>query len=172
MSLGSRGMPRRARRVAAYLFFLFCAQFLLAEGLLGFLAWRGRDSFLGLRGWLHNLLQVVLIVLTAVVVGTFIAIVAEGLLGSPEMFIIGNGSTRTALRWFEARSDGTLPQPFFLSVSIWWYRLLMLVWALWLAASLIRWLRWAWQQFSAGSCFRAMWKPKAAPPPLPVADKA
>ena len=137
-----------------------------------FLAWRGRDSFLGLRGWLHNLLQVVLIVLTAVVVGTFIAIVAEGLLGSPEMFIIGNGSTRTALRWFEARSDGTLPQPFFLSVSIWWYRLLMLVWALWLAASLIRWLRWAWQQFSAGSCFRAMWKPKAAPPPLPAGDKA
>lgn len=141
---------------------------LLVVGWLFFLVWRGRDSFLHLKPLLHNFLQLALIGLTVAVIGIFIAIVAEGLLGSPEMFILGNGSTRTALRWFEARSDGTLPQPYCFSVSIWWYRLLMLVWALWLAASLIRWLRWAWQQFSAGTCFRPMGKAKPeAPPPLP-----
>jgi hypothetical protein len=42
----------------------------------------------------------------------------------------------------------------------------MLLWALWLAAALIRWLRWGWQQFSAGACFRRM-SAKIQPPPLP-----
>ena len=82
------------------------------------------------------------------------------------MFIRGNDSTRTLLRWYEARCDGTLPQPRCFSVSIWWYRLLMLMWALWLAAALIRWLLWGWRQFGAGACFRRKSAP-APPPPLP-----
>lgn len=140
---------------------------LVVVGWLFFLAWRGRDSFSRLPAWVHNLLQVFLIVLSLVTLGVFIAIVAAGLLGDPEMFIRGNGSTRTVLRWYEARSGGGLPRPGCWSVSIWWYRLLMLLWALWLAASLIRWLRWAWQQFSSGACFRRMAGPKpAGPPPL------
>jgi hypothetical protein len=51
----------------------------------------------------------------------------------------------------------------------------MLGWALWLAASLIRWLRMGWQSFSSGGFFRHQAKAKAsanakaqpAPPPLP-----
>ena len=43
----------------------------------------------------------------------------------------------------------------------------MLVWALWLAAALIRWLRLAWVRFSTGGCFRRDAKKKpAVPPPL------
>jgi hypothetical protein len=34
------------------------------------------------------------------------------------------------------------------------YRLLMLGWALWLAASIMRWVPWAWTAFSAGGCWR------------------
>jgi hypothetical protein len=94
--------------------------------------------------------------------------VGEGLLGNPEMFITGNGSTRTALRWFQARSENLLPRPDCFSISIWWYRFLMLVWALWLAASLIRWLRLGWQNFSSGGFFRRKPKPQPAPPPLPL----
>jgi hypothetical protein len=139
---------------------------LVVVGWLFFLAWRGRESFLRLRPWGHNLLQIFLIVLTLVVLGIFIAIVAEGLLGSPEMFIRGNDSSQSLLRWYEARCAGLLPQPRCFSVSIWWYRLLMLLWALWLAAALIRWLLWGWQQFSAGSCFRRN-PTRLAPPPLP-----
>jgi hypothetical protein len=130
------------------------------------LAWRGGESFPRLPDWTHNLLQVLLVVISAGVLGIFIAIVAEGLLGSPEMFIRGNDSTRALLRWYEARCAGTLPQPFCFSISVWWYRLLMLLWALWLASALIRWLLWGWKQFNAGGCFRR--EPKAAgPPPLP-----
>ncbi|MCU0776801.1 MAG: hypothetical protein MUF86_03955 [Akkermansiaceae bacterium] len=130
------------------------------------LAWRGGASFPRLPDWTHNSLQVLLAFITLVVLGIFVAIVAEGLLGSPEMFIRGNGSYQTMLRWYEARSNGTLPQPFCFSISIWWYRLLMLLWALWLAAALIRWLTWGWRQFNAGGCFHRKAR-VPAPPPLP-----
>lgn len=130
------------------------------------LAWRGRESFIRLPFLTFNLLQMGMLALTAIALSIFIAVVAEGLLGQPEMFILGNGSTRTILRWYQDRCGEVLPRPGFLSVSIWWYRFLMLAWALWLAASLLRWLRWGWQQFNTGGCFRARPKTAAVPPPL------
>ena len=148
---------------------------LVVIGWLFFLRWRGSESFRRLPAWAHNFLQVFLIGLTLASLGIFIAIVAAGLLGNPEMFISGNGSSRTVLNWYQARCDTLLPQPDCLSVSIWWYRFLMLVWALWLAASLIRWLRWAWQQFSSGACFRKGISKKdsesTTPPPIPTTPR-
>ena len=141
---------------------------LAVVGWLFFLAWRGRPSFRALPAWGFNLLQIFLIALTAVTLVIFVAVVAAGLLGSPEMFILGNGSHRTLLRWYQARTGVELPTPGCFAVSIWWYRILMLVWALWLAASLIRWLRWAWDQFSGGGYFRKMGKKALTPPPIPT----
>jgi hypothetical protein len=139
---------------------------LVVVGWLFVLAWRGAPSFPRLPNWLHNTLQGLLALVSLGVLGIFIGIVAAGLLGSPEMFISGNDSTRTLLGWYQARCEGALPQPGCLSISVWWYRLLMLLWALWLAASLIRWLAWGWRQFNAGGCF--LRSPKAPkPPPLP-----
>jgi hypothetical protein len=97
--------------------------------------------------------------------GVLVAAVSEGLLGNPEMFIRGNGSSRTSLQWFQPRTGNELPLPVVVSVSVWFYRLLMLAWALWLAASLIRWLKWAWNQFSQGG----FWKNSEKPTPTPVA---
>lgn len=131
-----------------------------------FLEWRGRDAFRSFGALSHNLLQVVLIALTAVTLVIFVAVVAEGLLGNPDMFIRGNDSTRSSLRWYSPQSATMLPTPGCVSVSIWWFRLLMLAWALWLAASLIRWLTWGWSQFSSGGCFKAG-KKKTMPPALP-----
>jgi hypothetical protein len=45
----------------------------------------------------------------------------------------------------------------------------MLAWALWLAAALIRWLKWAWTQFSEGGCWKRMARKEKVPPPLPGA---
>jgi hypothetical protein len=137
-------------------------------GWLFLLSWRGRTSFLKLPAWGFNLLQLFLIALTAAALIVFVMVVAAGLLGNPEMFILGNGSDRTLLRWYQARCDTALPTPGCASVSIWWYRFLMLAWALWLATSLIRWLRWAWHQFGAGGYFRRMGKKALTPPPLPT----
>ncbi|MFA7345369.1 MAG: hypothetical protein WC003_13785 [Terrimicrobiaceae bacterium] len=138
---------------------------LLVVGWLFYLSWRGSESYIRLPAWGFNLLQLALIALTAMALAVFVAVVAEGLLGNPEMFIAGNGSTRSALRWYQARCGEMLPQPGCVSVSIWWFRLLMLAWALWLAAALLRWLRLAWVRFSTGGCFRGG-KKTAVPPPL------
>jgi hypothetical protein len=144
---------------------------LAVVGWLFLLAWRGGESFQRLGNVPYNLLQVFLIGLTVTALGILVFAVSEGLLGSPVMFIAGNGSTSETLRWFQPRSGPALPQPGCLSISIWWYRLAMLAWALWLAAALLRWLRIGWENFSVGGFFRRKPKPTpapVAPPPLPV----
>jgi hypothetical protein len=142
---------------------------LIVVGWLFLLAWRGQDSFLRLKPGTHNTLQVFIIGVTAVALGILIFAVGAGLLGNPEMFIAGNGSTRSALRWYQARSEAFLPSVGCVSVSIWWYRLLMLAWALWLAAALIRWLRLGWKNFSSGGLFKSGVRAPATPPPLSTA---
>ena len=140
---------------------------LVVVGWLFYLVWRRGESFQQLGRLSYNWWQVVLIGLTAISLGILVFAVGEGLLGQPEMFITGNGSRSTNLQWFQARSESSLPRPALWSVSIWWYRFAMLVWALWLAAALIRWLRWGWQCFSTGGFFRAAPKPAPVVPPLP-----
>jgi hypothetical protein len=76
------------------------------------------------------------------------------LLGSPEMFITGNGSFANQLAWFAPQAAAELDRPWVLTISIWWYRLLMLLWALWLANALTRWLVTGWRQFTTGGGWR------------------
>jgi len=129
-------------------------------------AWRGKNAG-AISPWKFDLLQVFLAGLTLVALGILVAAVREGLLGDPEMFIRGNGSSRTYLQWFQPRSGNELPQPSVVSVSIWFYRFLMLAWALWLAVALIRWLKWAWTQFSEGGCWKRLPRKAKSPPPIP-----
>jgi hypothetical protein len=138
---------------------------LIVVGWLFLTRWRGTPSFQSLPPWAYNTCQAILIGLTLTALVIFIVIAAAGLLGQPEMFIGGNGSTRSRLDWFLARSSPELATPGFFSISIWFYRLAMLLWALWLATALIRWLRTAWQHSSTGGHFRP-----PAPPPARQAD--
>jgi hypothetical protein len=137
-------------------------------GWLFLLAWRGTDSFERLPGAGYNVLQALLIVLSLAALGILVAAVGAGLLGSPQMFIEGNHSTYRVLRWYQPQTSDLLPQPGCISVSVWWYRLLMLAWALWLASAVIRWAGWGWRQFSRGALFRRAPKKAPAPPPVPV----
>lgn len=143
--------------------------------------WRGGVSE---RDWFRRRavrypVQVALVGFTAIFVGVLVLAVSEGLTGRPEMRILGNDSTRVLLKWFEARASAALPDAGYLSVSIWWYRLMMLLWALWLASSAIRWFVWGWRQFSkmplAGGEAEAATESGAsgasAPPPLPRNDE-
>lgn len=140
LSIGLTQIPLPAAFVVVGWFFL--------------LAWRGQPAFLELPRRTFNALQIGLILLTPITLGILITVVGEGLLGNPDMFILGNDSTRVLLKWYQARCGTLLPEPGAFTVSIWWYRFFMLAWALWLASSLIRWLRWGWTQYSAGGCFR------------------
>ncbi|MCU0717042.1 MAG: hypothetical protein MUD03_13030 [Pirellula sp.] len=121
---------------------------LIVVGWLLWLSWRGRVTPEKLGATQFNLLQVLLVLTTLIVFGIFLVVVAKGLLGSPEMFIVGNGSYGNNLNWFEPKVVSELPRPSIVTVSIWFYRLAMLLWALWLASALIRWLQFGWQSFS------------------------
>jgi hypothetical protein len=106
--------------------------------------------------WRFNLAQVGLALLTLAALLALLVAVQQGLLGSPQMQIAGNGSSAGRLVWYLDRSGPeTLPVAV-VSVSIWVYRLLMLAWALWLAMRLLSWLRWGWEGFSAPTLWRAL----------------
>lgn len=145
----------------------------VAVWLLGLGLRRERIAWLGdpERRRTFNLVQVVLALLTIAALGVLFVGIQAGLLGQPEMQIRGNGSTASGLRWFSDRSGATLPTAWLVSVPLWAYRLAMLAWALWIAASLIRWLKWGWESFTTGGGWKpAPPKPKrgiAAPPAAP-----
>ena len=122
------------------------------------LAWRGRYAG-QLSRRVFNLTQILLIVLTGVALSALASAVAGGLLGSPSMQIAGNGSSASALLWYQDRSGQLLPRPWVVSVPIWVYRLLMLAWALWLANTLLNWLRWGWTCFNQGGLWRKVGTP-------------
>lgn len=105
--------------------------------------------------WRFNLLQVALAVLALAALAAILGSVPSGLLGAPDMHVVGNGSSGHHLRWFADRAAGPLPGASALSLPLWAYKALILAWALWLSFALLRWLPWAWRAFSAGGLWRA-----------------
>ncbi len=103
-----------------------------------------------------NLAQIVLGLLTLVALMLIFSAVKQGLLGTPDMQIAGNRSSAFHLNWYQDRSDNTLPEATMISVSITVYRILMLCWSLWLAVSLLNWLKWGWQCFSEGGIWKSV----------------
>jgi hypothetical protein len=105
--------------------------------------------------WQFNAMQAGLALLTLIALATLVGAVAKGLLGSPDMQIVGNGSWGQQLQWYQDRVAGELPQPGVFSVPLWYYRLLMLAWALWLAVALLGWLRWGWTAINHGGLWQS-----------------
>jgi len=99
-----------------------------------------------------------------------ISAVPKGLLGLPDMHVGGYESTAWQLNWFADQASSALPQGGVFSVSLWVYKIAMLLWALWLANALIGWLRWGFEAWSAGGYWRKS-KPQVAGPP-PLSDAA
>ena len=103
-----------------------------------------------------NLMQFGLGVFTLAALGVLYFAVRQGLLGWPNMYIAGNGSSSYVLNWFQDRTGVELPMPWALSLPTVVYRVLMLIWALWLALALLRWLKWGWECFSDGGIWRTV----------------
>jgi hypothetical protein len=134
----------------------------IVAGWLLLLGWRRERPGPATSRWHFNLRQVFLFGWTLVALIVLVASIRGGLLGQPEMQISGNGSAASSLRWFQDRASATLPRAWVLSVPLWFYRVAMLLWALWLAGSMLKWLRWGWGSFSAGGVWR---KPPPRNPP-------
>lgn len=117
--------------------------------------------------WAFDLGQLALVGLTLAALGCLYGAIHSGLLWQPDMQVAGNGSSDRELRWFVDRVDGSMPRPAVLWLPMWTWRVLMLAWSLWLAASLVRWLPWAWQCFATEGLVR---RPPPAVPPAPVLE--
>lgn len=130
-------------------------------GWLHLLAWRektdlGRVAF--------NLRQVAIVLATVIAFVVLLVAVHQGLLGHPDMQVRGNMSNSTDLRWFTDRTESLLRCPTVVSAPMFVYRAVMLAWALWLALSVVGWLRWGFGAFSAGG----FWRHRPPPPPPPM----
>lgn len=108
-----------------------------------------------------DLWQVALALLTLAALAALLGSVEQGLLGSPDMQVAGNGSSAWQLNWYQDRIAGPLPTAWVITVPLLVYRGLMLVWALWLALALLKWLGWGWNCFSAGGLWRSLRQQKA-----------
>lgn len=109
------------------------------------------------KAWIANLRQLCLAAYTIAFFVALFDIVHGGLLGQPEMQVAGNNSNYANLNWYLDRIGLEVQSVWVLSLPILVYRGLMLLWALWLAWSLIGWLKWAWSAFSQGG----LWQRKA-----------
>lgn len=132
---------------------------------------RKRFSVEYVKSSLFHVGQLTLAVWTiSALISVFIA-VERGLLGPPDMQVTGNGSSNLVLRWYQDRTMAVLPKAWVISIPLLAYRVLMLAWALWLAFSLLTWLRWSWKCFSDGGYWRKITlaslkgSEKASPPP-------
>ena len=126
------------------------------------LGWRAEHGARVPGRW-FDAMQVGLVALTLGALASLALAIWAGLLGMPDMQIAGNGSSADFLRWYQDRSGPELPRPRIVSVPLGVYRALMLVWAFWIAAALIGWLRFGWRAFSAGELWRPLRSPRATP---------
>jgi hypothetical protein len=118
------------------------------------LALRGRRQ--PASPWAFDALQLALAAWALVALGLLYVAIHQGLLLRPDMQVAGNGSTDTLLRWYSDRVSGPIPAAGVLSLPLWLYRIAMLLWALWLAASLVRGVGPAWRAFGEGGLWRPL----------------
>ncbi len=122
---------------------------------------RGKLNTAELPRPLFNFMQIVLVMLILVSAVTLLYVIQQGLLGSPDMQITGNGSSAYQLNWFSDRIEATLPHASIISVPAYAYRLLMLAWSIWLAFSVIKWAQWGWSNFTETEYWRSKPEVKA-----------
>jgi hypothetical protein len=107
--------------------------------------------------WLpFNAVQFLLVIWTLAALAGLYEAVERGLLGTPDMQIAGNQSTRYLFHWTQDRISSAMPRPWAISLPLWVYRALMLFWSLWLAFSLLKWLQWGWRCFSSGQLWKKL----------------
>ena len=108
---------------------------------------RGQIS-VALKGSQGRITQLGLLLFSITALLALFSAIPYGLLSAPDMQLVGNGSYQQQLYWYQDFSQQQLPQAWVLSLPLWCYQLAMLLWSLWLATALTRWLPWIWQQLS------------------------
>ena len=122
---------------------------------LWFLLLSKREGLKDANRAVFNLAQVAILVLTLLSFAVFYEAIKTGLIFSPNMQVVGNGSFGQTLRWYVDMAEGALPEPWVISVPIYVWHGVMIAWSLWLASALIGWLKWGFAAFGAGGYWKS-----------------
>jgi hypothetical protein len=114
-------------------------------------------------------MQLGLFIFSLIALACLIGTIPAGLLGSPDMHLVGNNSYAGVFNWYQDHSDSAFPTAWIISLPLWCYKVAILLWALWLASALTGWIRWAWQQLG----HQALWYAPAEiiPQAMPATPK-
>jgi len=118
-----------------------------------------------------NTLQIGIFLWVAFALMSVLIAIPMGLLSTPEMKVVGNGSSSHFYRYYQDGSGGELPIATVVSVPLFAYRVVMLLWALWLSTRLIQWVIWTWQCVKE----KGIWQtkpPQEKKPPVRKNEKA
>jgi hypothetical protein len=116
-------------------------------GILKFKVYKG-ETLQGLR---KNIVQSGIVIFTIFSIAAILFSIFFGLLSTPDMMIKGNGSSSYYLIWYKDYIDERIFQPTLFTLSIWYYKVLMLIWSIWVSFVLISWIENAWTVFSKGT---------------------
>jgi hypothetical protein len=115
---------------------------------LYFISWKQR--FTGFDSHAKNtLLQWFALLFSVVALGVLAVAVAYGLLSYPDMGVAGSRSSAYHLHWYLDQGQQALPAISVLTVHLWWYKLLILLWSIWVSFALLGWIKTLFQGFSA-----------------------
>ena len=108
-----------------------------------FVAMGAREKYsLAILPWKRTV-QWLLGVMSFFFVIALLSSIKDGLLGYPHMYIRGNNSTVESLKWYADAISGVTPDVMIVSLSSVFYKAAMLLWAIWLSFSFVKWVRWA-----------------------------
>jgi hypothetical protein len=142
---------------------------------LFFFAMAARNQYVNpanMLRWKFNTLQLALLVLTFVCGASLLAAIPSGLLSTPQMQVAGNGSYGHLFKFFQDKvSTGQLPIVTVYSLPIWFYRIVMLAWSLWIATRLIGWGKWWFSSYSRDGAWIAKVKKTDLKQKTPVEQK-
>ncbi|VAW45462.1 hypothetical protein MNBD_GAMMA02-615 [hydrothermal vent metagenome] len=114
--------------------------FSVVAGWLFFVGWK--QSFTGFESRAKSiLLQWFSLFFTVTTIGVLIATVAYGLLSYPDMGVAGQNASASKLYWYLDSGFDLLPNITLLSVHLWWYKLLILLWSIWVSFAVLSWLK-------------------------------
>lgn len=119
------------------------------------LGWKGKALAVKNRH-LFNLVQVFLGLWSVATLWALLDAISNGLVSSPQMQITGNGSSNSFLRWYIDHFSAELPKAWVISLPPAVFKVMMLIWSLWLAIVLLKWFRWGWKSYSC----HGLWSPK------------
>ncbi|MYC24641.1 MAG: hypothetical protein F4X56_01820 [Gammaproteobacteria bacterium] len=97
------------------------------------------------RPWLYRVEQLVLCGVTLLALYVLVSTIVTALTNDPNMYIVGSNYANDRFTWFSDEITGAVPTPWILSVPIWVYFVLILVWVMWLVFTLLQWMRAWWE---------------------------